>query len=57
MIHPNARDLYEIKRKEASEAGKTLHDWRRDEPILRRRRDLEEGGQVPFDFDDPEPTH
>lgn len=49
------RDRYESERKKASEAGKTLHDWRISEPYLRRRRDLEEGGQVPFDFDGPEP--
>jgi|TARA_R110000751_G_scaffold264804_1_gene363905 hypothetical protein len=55
MIHPNARDLYEIKRKEASEAGKILHEWRLIEPYLRRRRDVEEGGQSSFDLDDPEP--
>lgn len=55
MIHQNARDLHKIGRKEASEAGRVLHVWQIRQSGQRRRRDLEEGGQVSFDFDGPEP--
>ena len=57
MSNYTERDRYESERKKASEAGKQLHEWRQIEPILRRRRDFEEGGQSSLDLDDPEPTH
>lgn len=46
------RELYELKRNKASEAGRTLREWQEVQPFLHKQANLEEAGQHDLDLDD-----
>ncbi|MDL0433812.1 hypothetical protein QPM17_21970 [Marinobacter sp. TBZ242] len=49
------RELYELKRREASAAGRKMREWQLQCPYLKRQVELEEAGQGDLDLDqDPE---
>lgn len=46
------RELYEHKRRKASEAGRILREWQEERPFLNKQANLEEAGQGDLDLDD-----
>ncbi len=48
------RELYELKRREASEHAREMRLWQLTQPFLKRQAELEEAGQSDLDLgDDP----
>lgn len=46
----NHRQLFELERKKASDAGRVLREWQSRRPYLKRLADQEEAGQIDLVF-------
>lgn len=46
------REFYELERRKASEAGRTLREWQERRPFLQKKVVQEEAGQGTLDIDD-----